>query len=107
MDRPRPFEAMSNPYQLLEDHKMECRRSRGCGSPMNIKSKAKVGIDQGKGAAFENGSTRDRESHPEVLSGTSWHRGEVEKFPKCCPEVPGTFTRNLLAGFQFKLVSNG
>nr|AAU89234.1 hypothetical protein [Oryza sativa Japonica Group]ABF96534.1 hypothetical protein LOC_Os03g29389 [Oryza sativa Japonica Group] len=31
-----------------EDRKMECRRSRGCGSPMNIKSKAKVGIDQGK-----------------------------------------------------------
>uniref|UniRef100_I1PTR9 Uncharacterized protein n=1 Tax=Oryza glaberrima TaxID=4538 RepID=I1PTR9_ORYGL len=86
---------------------MECRGSRGCGSSMNIKSKSKVGIDQSKGAVYENGSTRDRESHPEVLSGTSWRRGEVENFPKCCPEVPGTFTRNLLAGFQFKLVSNG
>nr|BAI39707.1 DNA-binding protein-like [Oryza sativa Indica Group] len=105
MDCARPFEAMSNPYQL--DRKMECRGSRGCGSSMNIKSKSKVGIDQGKGAVFENGSTRDKESHPEVLSGTSWHRGEVEKFHKCCPDVPGTFTRNLLAGFQFKLVSNG
>uniref|UniRef100_A0A0D9ZKL1 CCHC-type domain-containing protein n=1 Tax=Oryza glumipatula TaxID=40148 RepID=A0A0D9ZKL1_9ORYZ len=27
---------------------MECRGSRGCGSSMNIKSKSKVGINQGK-----------------------------------------------------------
>ncbi len=47
MDCARPFEAMSYPYQL--DRKMECRGSRGCGSSMNIKSKSKVGIDQGKG----------------------------------------------------------
>uniref|UniRef100_A0A0E0QAL1 Uncharacterized protein n=1 Tax=Oryza rufipogon TaxID=4529 RepID=A0A0E0QAL1_ORYRU len=30
MDRARPFEAMSNPHQLFEERKMECRRSIGC-----------------------------------------------------------------------------
>uniref|UniRef100_A0A0E0QH43 Uncharacterized protein n=1 Tax=Oryza rufipogon TaxID=4529 RepID=A0A0E0QH43_ORYRU len=33
---------------------MECRGSRGCGSSMNIKSKSKVGIDQGKGENSPN-----------------------------------------------------
>uniref|UniRef100_A0A0D9Z6Q7 Uncharacterized protein n=1 Tax=Oryza glumipatula TaxID=40148 RepID=A0A0D9Z6Q7_9ORYZ len=34
---------------------MECRKSRGCCSPMNIKSKAKVGIDQSKDKNSPNG----------------------------------------------------
>ena len=46
-------------------------------------------------------SPRDREGYPEVLAGTSGHRSLARFF------LPGTFARNLLAGFKFNLVSNG
>jgi hypothetical protein len=44
-------------------------------------------------------SPRDREGYPEVLAGTSGRHFKSKNFLSAA--------RNLLAGFQFKLVSNG
>uniref|UniRef100_A0A0D3FVP8 Uncharacterized protein n=1 Tax=Oryza barthii TaxID=65489 RepID=A0A0D3FVP8_9ORYZ len=58
---------------------MECRGSRGCGSSMNIKSKSKVGIDQGK--AIYN--------CPEVPRKNPGSSGQLSLLVrKSCQEVP-------------------